>query len=214
MTVDPKSAAGEAEHAGRTYYFCCRIAWRNFQADPERYLRTEAQSPRGTAPRRVEIHLPDAPGGRQDRPGSCPKCGMALEPMQPTADEGPDPELVDMSRRFWIGAALTLPVFVIAMAGLIPSAGLLHWLHAHMAALNWVQLVLATPVVLWCGWPFFERAWASVVHRSPNMFTLIALGRRRGLPLQPRWPPSRRGSFPTAFASPAARSSPTSTPPR
>src|SRR3970282_27678 len=104
------------------------------------------------------------------------KCGMALEPMQPTAEEGPDPELADMTRRFWIGAALTLPVFAIAMAGLLPWPGLVHWLHANMAALNWVQLVLPTPFVLCCGCPFFERAWMSIVHKSPNMFTLIAMG--------------------------------------
>src|SRR5204862_5801056 len=82
----------------------------------------------------------------------------------------------DMQRRLWLGGSLALPVFLIAMAGLIPSSALRIWLHENMAALNWVQLVLATPVVVWCGWPFFERAWASVIHRSPNMFTLIALG--------------------------------------
>ena len=112
------------------------------------------------------------PEVRQDHPGACPKCGMALEPGAVTADEGPNPELVDMSRRFWIGAALSLPVFLIAMSDMLPGRPL----HAYIGVLNWVQLVLATPVVLWCGWPFFERAGASVVHRSPNMFTLIALG--------------------------------------
>jgi Cu+-exporting ATPase len=101
---------------------------------------------------------------------------MGLEPMMPTGEEGSDPELLDMQRRLWLGGSLALPVFLIAMAGLIPSAALRTWLHENMAALNWVQLVLATPVVVWCGWPFFERAWASVVHHSPNMFTLIALG--------------------------------------
>jgi Cu+-exporting ATPase len=101
---------------------------------------------------------------------------MALEPMEPSAEEGPDPELVSMQRRFWVGTILTLPIFAIAMAGLLPSDRLMAVLHEKMAVLNWVQLVLATPVVLWCGWPFFERAWMSVVNRSPNMFTLIALG--------------------------------------
>lgn len=109
-------------------------------------------------------------------PGTCPKCGMALEPMQPTADEGPDPELISMQRRFVVAALLTLPVFLIAMGGLVPWPALGKFLHEHMAALNWLQLSLATPVVLWCGWPFFQRAWMSVVNRSPNMFTLIALG--------------------------------------
>jgi len=109
----------------------------------------------------------------RDRPGTCPICGMALEPRTVSAEEGPSPELVDMTRRFWIAAVLALPVFLLAMSDLLPGKPL-HFLD--MRLLNWVQLVLATPVVLWCGWPFFERAWASVIHRSPNMFTLIALG--------------------------------------
>jgi len=108
-----------------------------------------------------------------DHPGTCPKCGMALEPRTPTADEGPNPELADMTRRFWVGLVLTLPVFLIAMSDLVPGRPL-HRLD--MRVLNWIQLILATPVVVWCGGPFFERAWSSLVHRSPNMFTLIALG--------------------------------------
>ena len=108
----------------------------------------------------------------RDQPGSCPICGMALEPRTVTLEEGPNPELVDMSRRFWVGAALSVPVFLIAMSAMLPGRPL----DPYVLILNWVQLALATPVVLWCGWPFFERAWASVLHRSPNMFTLIALG--------------------------------------
>jgi Cu+-exporting ATPase len=108
-----------------------------------------------------------------DHPGSCPKCGMALEPRTVTVEEGPNPELRDMSRRLWIGLALSLPLVIVAMADLIPGLPLPH---LDMSVLNWVELVLASPVVLWCGWPFFERAWTSVLHRSPNMFTLIALG--------------------------------------
>jgi Cu+-exporting ATPase len=108
----------------------------------------------------------------RDRPGNCPMCGMALEPRTVTLEEGPNSELADMSRRFWVGVALSVPVFLIAMSDLLPGQPL----HPYMLALNWAQLVLATPVVLWSGWPFFARAWASVVHRSPNMFTLIALG--------------------------------------
>src|SRR5262249_42870354 len=104
-----------------------------------------------------------------DHPGSCPKCGMALEPRTVTVEEGPNPELIDMSRRFWIGLLLSLPVFLIAMTAMFTG-------QPASALLNWVQLLLATPVVFWCGWPFFERARASVVNRSPNMFTLIALG--------------------------------------
>jgi Cu+-exporting ATPase len=176
MTVDPPSAAGKALHAGRTYYFCSRHCVAKFQADPERYLAPAAQSPAAPAPAGSKYTCPMHPEVVQDGPGSCPKCGMALEPLQPTAEDGPDLELQGMQRRFWIGASLTLPVFLIAMAGLLPWPGLMHWLHANMAALNWVQLALATPVVLYCGWPFFQRAWMSLVHKSPNMFTLIALG--------------------------------------
>ena len=122
---------------------------------------------------KVEYTCPMHPQIVRDGTGNCPICGMALEPRTVTAEDGPSPELVDMTRRFWVGAVLSLPVFLIAMSDLLPG-GPLHFLN--MRVLNWVQLALATPVVLWCGWPFFERAWASVVHRSPNMFTLIALG--------------------------------------
>jgi Cu+-exporting ATPase len=122
---------------------------------------------------KVEYTCPMHPEVVSDGPGSCPKCGMALEPRTVTVEEGSNPELTDMTRRFWVGLVLSLPVFVLAMADMLPGRPL-HVLD--MRLVNWVQMALATPVVLWCGWPFFERAWASVVHRSPNMFTLIALG--------------------------------------
>jgi Cu+-exporting ATPase len=122
---------------------------------------------------KVEYTCPMHPEIVRDEPGNCPICGMALEPRTVAAEEGLSPELVDMTRRFWIAAVLALPVFLVAMSDLLPGQPL-HFLD--MRVLNWVQFVLATPVVFWCGWPFFERAWASVVHRSPNMFTLIALG--------------------------------------
>ncbi len=129
--------------------------------------------PVGGAPaEKTEYVCPMHPEVVSDHPGSCPKCGMALEPRTVTVEEGPNPELVDMSRRFWVGLGLSLPVFLIAMSELLPGRPL----HPYMGALNWVQLVLATPVVLWCGWPFFARAWTSVLNLSPNMFTLIALG--------------------------------------
>jgi Cu+-exporting ATPase len=140
-------------------------------ACPKCGMALEPEAPAAPATK-TEYVCPMHPQVVRDRPGSCPICGMALEPRTVAAEEGPNPELVDMSRRFWIGAALSLPVFLIAMSDLLLS----RQLHPYMRVLNWVQLVLATPVVLWCGWPFFQRAWVSVVHISPNMFTLIALG--------------------------------------
>lgn len=178
MTVNPTDAAGSYSYNGTAYHFCSKHCLQKFKAQPEAFLAapsevapvatSSAAAGKYTCPMHSEVV--------QDGPGTCPKCGMALEPMQPTAEEGPDPELISMQRRFWVGAVLTLPIFVIGMAGIIPSAALMRLLHEHMATLNWIQLALATPVVLWCGWPFFERAWMSLVHRSPNMFTLIAIG--------------------------------------
>ena len=176
MTVDPASAAGLFHHAGQDYFFCSQHCLEKFRANPGAYLGNAKLTPTPAAPPGTKHTCPMHPEVVQDGPGSCPKCGMALEPMVPSVAAGPDPELVDMQRRLWLGGSLALPVFSIAMAGLLPFSSLTYWLHAHMAALNWVQLVLATPVVLWCGWPFFARAWSSVVNRSPNMFTLIALG--------------------------------------
>ena len=189
MSVEPATArGGSATHEGKTYYFCspsCRV---KFQANPKRYLDkdgsgSESQVAAGSKRQGLEPLItrhsagtslytcPMHPEVQQDHPGSCPKCGMALEPVMATQEEGPNPELVDMSRRFWIGCLLTVPVFILAMGGMVPS-----W-HSFLEAVpGWVQLVLVTPVVFWCGWPFFERAWNSVVNVSPNMFTLIALG--------------------------------------
>jgi Cu+-exporting ATPase len=122
---------------------------------------------------RLEYSCPMHPEVASDHPGSCPKCGMALEPRTVSLEEPANPELADMSRRFWIALALSLPIMVLAMADMVPGEPLAF---LDMRLANWLQLLLATPVVFWCGWPFFERAWASVIHRSPNMFTLIALG--------------------------------------
>ena len=173
MTVDPEHAAAMVRHGDRTYHFCAKSCAAKFQANPDKYLggATEPHESK-RAPKGTLYTCPMHPEVKQDHPGSCPKCGMALEPMEPTLEEGPNPELVDMSRRFWIGVVLAAPVFVLAMADMIPG-GLGH---LDMGTRNWIQLALATPVVLGCGWPFFVRAWSSVVHRSPNMFTLIALG--------------------------------------
>ncbi len=168
MTVDPAHAAGSVEHDGKTYYFCSPHCVQKFRTNPQAYLGAApapAACPSGVcAPKAVEYYCPMDPEVVSDRPGSCPKCGMALEPRTISADDGPNPELIDMSRRFWVGLAFGLPLFVLAMTHILPH----EW--------NWLQMLLATPVVFWCGWPFFHRAWVSVVQRSPNMFTLIALG--------------------------------------
>ncbi|HEY8246196.1 MAG TPA: heavy metal translocating P-type ATPase, partial [Hyphomicrobium sp.] len=171
MNVDPHTAKHRAEHGGRTYYFCNPGCRAKFIADPERYLAKE-NAPLGpvvpgtiyTCPMHSEI--------RQVGPGSCPICGMALEPVEVSIGHGPHPELVDMQRRFWIALALTVPVFVLEMGN-----HLLGWDHVVPGSVsNGVQLLLATPVVLWAGAPFFERGYHSVQTRNLNMFTLIALG--------------------------------------
>jgi len=171
MSVDPHTAKHRAEHAGRTYYFCSAGCKAKFEADPERYLSPE-QRRQEPVPEGTIYTCPMHPEVRQVGPGSCPICGMALEPELVTAETGPNPELVDMTRRLWIGAVLTIPVFLLEMGGHL--TGLTHWLGQQ--ASNWLQLLLATPVVLWAGWPFFERGWQSLVTRNLNMFTLIAIG--------------------------------------
>jgi len=181
MSVDPARAAGSVEHAGKTWYFCSTHCVAKFKADPERYLNPSPPAlvqlgsmvpAADVAAAGTEYTCPMHPEVVSNRPGSCPKCGMALEPRTITLDEGPNPELVDMTRRLCVGALLGLPVFIIAMADMLPG----NPLHEYAGPLNWLQLVLATPVVFWCGWPFFERAWLSLRNVSPNMFTLIALG--------------------------------------
>ena len=171
MTVDPHTAKHKAEHAGRTYYFCCGGCRAKFLADPARYL-TEKKLPAEPVPEGAIYTCPMHPEIQQVGPGACPICGMALEPMLVTADAGPNPELADMTRRFWIGLAFTLPVFILEMGS--HFAGGHGFLDQQLS--NWTQLLLTAPVVLWAGWPFFERGWASVVSRNLNMFTLIAMG--------------------------------------
>jgi len=171
MSVDPATAKHKADHAGATYYFCSGGCREKFVANPAKYLRPQPAKPAAAAPG-VMYTCPMHPQIRQLGPGSCPICGMALEPEVPTAETGPNPELVDMRRRFWIGLALAVPVFVLEMAGHLTN---LHMLLADRVS-NWIQFALATPVVLWAGWPFFERGWASLRTRNLNMFTLIAMG--------------------------------------
>jgi Cu+-exporting ATPase len=212
MTVDPAKAAGSEEYRGVTYYFCGKGCVAKFQADPEKYLspkplvvtppskaemQTEYICPMdpevsnmgpGSCPKcgmalepatltapatRTEYTCPMHPEIVRSEPGSCPICGMALEPREVTAEEK-NPELVDMTRRFWISVALTIPMLALMVSDLMPSMPLHQILSA--SSWNWVEFALASPVVLWCGWPFFVRGWQSVVNRSLNMFTLIAIG--------------------------------------
>ena len=171
MDVDPRTATLKAAHNGVTYYFCAPGCRTKFIANPEKYLGERA--PAEPVPEGTEYTCPMHPEIVQVGPGSCPICGMALEPMLVSLDDGPNHELLDMTRRFWIGLALTAPVLALEMgAHLVPA---LH--HAVPPAMsNWIQFALATPVVLWAGAPFFVRGWQSLVTRNLNMFTLIALG--------------------------------------
>ena len=233
MNVDPGTAAGQYEHRGKTYYFCCTHCLEKFRVDPQKYLASPAlvtlggsssglvtlgpspakpakplaSAPPGpadhtcpmhpevrlpasepcpqcgmalepvdiaAAPARTEYVCPMHPEIVRPEPSSCPLCGMALEPRVVAAKEEANPELVDMTRRFWISAALALPVLFLEMSAHIPGQPVQQALPAGL--LRWIEFALATPVVLWGGWPFFARCWASLVHRSPNMFTLIAVG--------------------------------------
>jgi Cu+-exporting ATPase len=171
MSVDPHTTKYTAMHAGRPYYFCAARCRDRFIISPIQYL-APAQMRAEPVPKGATYTCPMHPEVRQVGPGSCPICGMALEPAEVGGQAGPNPELIDMRRRFWIGLALTLPVFVLEMGSHLTN---LHMLLGSQFS-NWAQLVLATPVVLWAGWPFFVRAWASLQTRSLNMFTLIAMG--------------------------------------
>ncbi len=174
MQVDPTAAGPTVQHDGETYHFCSTGCQQTFAADPDAQLHAQpSDATAAQAHAGVEHTCPMHPEVRQMGPGSCPICGMALEPVMMTADAGPNPELADMTRRLWIAAALALPVVLLEMGShLLPAVRDA----VPQAASTWAQLVLATPVVWWAGWPFFVRGWASVRHRSLNMFTLIAMG--------------------------------------
>ncbi|MGC1868169.1 MAG: heavy metal translocating P-type ATPase [Pseudolabrys sp.] len=169
MTVDPHTAKHRADYHGHPYYFCSAGCRTKFVNGPQKYL--DAREPEPVAEDTVYT-CPMHPQIRQVGPGSCPICGMALEPELAGSDIGPNPELIDMSRRFWIGIALTVPIFVLEMGSHI--AGAHSWVDPNLS--NYVQFAFATPVVLWAGWPFFVRGWQSLVTRNLNMFTLIAMG--------------------------------------
>jgi Cu+-exporting ATPase len=169
MRVDRETAKHRFAYRGEDYFFCGARCRARFEAEPEKFLQPEQPAP--AAPAGTVYTCPMHPDVRQVGPGSCPICGMALEPEQVSLDDAPDPELIDMTRRFWIALVLTLPVFVIEMGG---HLGLMHLMPPAWS--NWISFVLSTPVVLWAGAPFFVRGARSVVTRHLNMFTLIAMG--------------------------------------
>src|SRR5215831_7010524 len=170
MSVDPATSKYRFDYRGETFHFCSAGCRARFAADPARYLdksKPEPELPAGTI-----YTCPMHPEVRQAGPGTCPICGMALEPEVASLDTPPNPELPDMTWRFWIGLVLSAPVVVLEMGGhLVGGHGLID-----QALSNWIQFVLATPVVLWAGWPFFVRGWQSIHTRNLNMFTLIAMG--------------------------------------
>ncbi len=201
MTVDPARAAGSVEHAGTTYYFCSKGCVAKFTADPEKFLSgarepmthpatltpirnpQPARNPQSIRnpqsairndPDTADWVCPMDPEVVSSRPGACPKCGMALEPRVADLSDAPNPELVDMTRRFWTGVVLGAPVFLLTMGDMASGGALSH--RFGVGLVNWIGLALATPVVIWCGWPFFARMWMSFVNASPNMFTLIGIG--------------------------------------
>lgn len=169
MKVDPNRAAGSWSYGGQAYYFCSAHCLEKFRREPAAYLGARHRQPMD-----VDYTCPMHPEVLQRGPGACPHCGMALEPVVASVEVPPNPELAYMRRRFWVALALTAPLVVVSMASMALPGQFTSWLPSHLA--HWVQLLLATPVVLWAGKPFFERAWASLVYRSPNMFTLIATG--------------------------------------
>jgi len=192
MMVAPEKGAAKLEHAGKTYYFCSKSCTERFSHDPETFLAAPgtAEMDHASAPlghgamehsgatvsfavaggRKIRYTCPMHPEIIRFGPGSCPICGMALEPVEVFAEVEADPEYDSMRLRFWVSAALSLPVLLLSMLGQSPG------LHLTSTVRNGIEFLLATPVVLWGGWPFFERFWSSLIHRSPNMFTLIGLG--------------------------------------
>ena len=206
MFVDPHSANHRAEHNGQPYYFCSAGCREKFVADPARYLDPAVAAARAEpVPEGTIYTCPMHPEVRQVGPGSCPICGMALEPVLVSLEAQPNHELIDFTRRFWIGLALTVPVVILEMGAHL--LGLDHVIPQQGS--NWAQMLLASPVVLWSGWPFFLRGWQSLVTRNLNMFTLIAM-ERASPGSTASWRRSRRGSFPPPSAATTARSRSTS----
>jgi P-type Cu+ transporter len=169
MSVDPHTAKHQVSHHGHPYYFCSAGCKTKFAADPQKYLGEREPEP---VIEGAIYTCPMHPQIRQVGPGHCPICGMALEPVIATAELGPNPELIDMTRRFWIGLALGLPVMILEMGA--HFAGSHNWVDPTLC--NYIQFAFATPVVLWAGWPFFVRGYQSLITHNLNMFTLIAMG--------------------------------------
>ncbi len=174
MKVDPAKSQHSHAHNGRDYFFCSAGCRGKFIGDPERYLGNQTAAPAPATPKGTIYTCPMHPEIRQIGPGFCPICGMALEPAGASEESGPSAELIDTTRRFWIGAVLAIPTVILEMGGHFPGLNLHHYVPPQISI--WLQFLLATPVVLWAGWPFFVRGWASVRNRSLNMFSLIALG--------------------------------------
>jgi Cu+-exporting ATPase len=192
MTVDPAKTAHHAEHDGHAYHFCSAGCRTKFIADPAAYLGAKPKAEPMAAPGAIWT-CPMHPQIRQVGPGSCPICGMALEPEEPSLDDAPNPELVDFTRRMWIATALTIPLLAVSM-----FAELFRYQLVSPTASPWVQLVLAAPVVVWAGAPFFVRGWRSLVTRHLNMFTLISLGVGAAF-LYSVFATLAPGAFPAAF---------------
>jgi Cu+-exporting ATPase len=174
MTVDPATAKHRAEHKGVAYFFCCGKCQSKFTADPDKYLKPDPERSEAPPQNGVIYTCPMHPQIRQNKPGNCPICGMSLEPETAGQETGPSPELIDMTRRFWIGAALAVPVVALEMGGHAFGAALGGFVSPRISI--WLQCVLASVIVLWAGWPLLTRGWQSFVNRSLNMFSLIALG--------------------------------------
>jgi len=173
MSVDPATSKHRFEHRGQTFHFCSAGCRTKFAAEPAKYLdKAKAEAKAADPPAGTIYTCPMHPQIRQVGPGTCPICGMALEPEVASLDAAPNPELADMTRRFWIGALLSVPPVGLEMGGHL--VGPHSWIDPTLS--NWIQLIFATPVVLWAGWPFFVRGWQSLVTRNLNMFTLIAMG--------------------------------------
>jgi P-type Cu+ transporter len=172
MSVTPETAKEKDDFEGKTYYFCSTRCLNKFRQDPQNFLKDKREEKPKIENKGVEYTCPMHPQIVQIGPGNCPICGMALEPKVLSLDDQPDPEYLEMKRRFFISAVLTIPVFALVMAEMLPN---FHQIVSPKLSL-WIQFILASPVVLWGGLPFFERAWASVKNVSPNMFTLIAIG--------------------------------------